>query len=354
MTHRCAGTLLLNSKPIFDRKLYSDGVPGAEDNPALRQTPPASPEADTPDIAIAGELNPDLILYGLPEDLPPERELLASGFFLTLGSSSAILAHNLAAIGSKVLFISTVGDDLLGRLCREFLTESGVEADLRISQNKTLGTGVTVILPQPQHRRILTYPGTIAELRIEDLDMARLSKARHFHLSSLYLQKRLLPDVANLFRQLKEQGLSTSLDTNDDPESAWGPPLQDLLPHVDILFCNERELCGMTHDADPDQAARVMADKVNLLVVKQGAHGATAFSSQGPPVQSPGVKVPDVVDAVGAGDSFDAGFLHKYLRGETLETCLQFGNRTGALSVTRAGGVQAFRERDYARAFLNG
>ena len=63
------------------------------------------------DVTIAGELNLDLILYGLPEQLPPERELLADRMMLTLGSSSAIVAHNLAALGSRVGFQSLIGND---------------------------------------------------------------------------------------------------------------------------------------------------------------------------------------------------------------------------------------------------
>ena len=54
------------------------------------------------EVCVVGEINLDLILYGLPEQLPPERELLADRMMLTLGSSSAIVAHNLAALGSRV------------------------------------------------------------------------------------------------------------------------------------------------------------------------------------------------------------------------------------------------------------
>src|SRR5215813_207298 len=71
------------------------------------------------DVAIAGEINLDLILYGLPEHMPVERELLASDFRLTLGSSSAIVAHNLASLGSKVTFTTLVGPDELGRVALE-------------------------------------------------------------------------------------------------------------------------------------------------------------------------------------------------------------------------------------------
>ena len=82
------------------------------------------------DVAIAGEINLDLILYGLPQQMPLERELLASGFRLTLGSSSAIVAHNLAALGSRVSFTTMVGSDDLGRIALERLSSSGVDAVL--------------------------------------------------------------------------------------------------------------------------------------------------------------------------------------------------------------------------------
>ena len=68
------------------------------------------------DVTIAGEVNVDLILYGLPDELPRERELLADRMMLTLGGSSAIVAHNLSALGSRVGFQSCIGDDDLGQI----------------------------------------------------------------------------------------------------------------------------------------------------------------------------------------------------------------------------------------------
>jgi sugar/nucleoside kinase (ribokinase family) len=58
------------------------------------------------------------------------------------------------------------------------------------------------------------------------------------------------------------------------------------------------------------------------------------------------------VDTIGAGDSFDAGFLHQFVRGANIDDCLRYGNLTGALSTTRSGGTEAFREADYREAFL--
>src|SRR5579864_2483591 len=150
------------------------------------------------DVTIAGELNLDLILYGLPEQLLPERELLADRMMLTLGSSSAIVAHNLATLGSRVGFQSRIGDDPLGQIALERLQQSGVDIS-QVRRASGSATGLTVILYHDAWRNILTYLGTIAELSWDDLDLDYLADSRHFHLSSFYLQRGLRPRVAELF-----------------------------------------------------------------------------------------------------------------------------------------------------------
>ncbi len=302
------------------------------------------------DVTSAGELNLDLILYGLPDDLPPERELLADRMMLTLGSSSAIMAHNLAALGSRVGFQSLVGDDSLGEIALDRLAESGVDVSrVRRVHGPTM-TGLTVILQRTGWRNILTYAGTIAELSLKDLDFDYLADSRHFHLCSLYLQRALQPDVGELFRRLKAAGLTISLDTNDDPEDRWGSGLMDLLKYVDVLLPNKREATRITGTDDPEMAIQQLAEMVPLVVVKLGHEGALAQRGM-ERFTSPSLKV-TAVDAVGAGDSFDAGFLHEYLRGSDLTTCLASGNRAGALSVTRPGGTEAFRDKEYRERFL--
>jgi len=299
------------------------------------------------DIAIAGEINLDLILYGLPEHMATERELLASGFAITLGSSSAILAHNLAALGSRVGFVSKVGDDLFGTLAMERLRESGVDLAGVAHGAKS---GVTIILPHGPRRHILTHPGTIFELRFEDLDLDYLASARHFHMSSLFLQRELLPHVPELFRHMKSAGLTTSLDTNDDPDDRWDSALEEILPHVDILLPNEREAMKISRADDVETALSRLAQKVGTVVVKMGPGGAIAIRADHR-FTAPAVPV-TVIDPVGAGDSFDAGFLHQFLRGADLTTCLTYGNMCGAFSTTDCGGTEAFRDAARMQEFL--
>ncbi len=285
------------------------------------------------DVSVIGELNLDLILYGLPPALTLEREHLATDLSITLGSSSAIFAHNLSCLGNRVAFSACIGDDPFGEICVQRLSASGVDAS-HIKKLRGKTTGLTVILPQRKDRFILTYPGAMYDMTDRELDLNFVFNAKHLHLSSYFLQKGIRPQLIDIFRKAKEAGLSTSLDTNDDPEDRWSGDIQLLLRYVDILLPNEDSL----------------SQKVRILVIKRGSQGAIVrvgkekFSAFPPVV--------DVVDPVGAGDTFDAGFVHQFIRGAKLEDCLKFANAAGALSVTRAGGTEAFRDSAHRETFM--
>ncbi len=301
------------------------------------------------DVTIAGELNLDLILYGAPEELPRERELLLSDMNLTLGSSSAILAHNLASLGSRVGFVSCVGDDSFAEMALQRLSDAGVDVS-KVVVLPSRKTGMTIILQHDSGRNILTYPGTIFDFRAEHLDIEFLASAPHFHLSSFYLQRGLQPHLPQVLKTLKAKGLTVSLDCNDDPEDRWEGGIRETLRYVDIFLPNEREAMRLTGAKDGEAAATQLAQSVPLVVVKLAARGA--MSRRGSERWfSPAVKV-EVVDPVGAGDSFDAGFLHEYLRGSDMNACLAAGNLAGALSVTRPGGTEAFRDQSHRESFF--
>jgi sugar/nucleoside kinase (ribokinase family) len=301
------------------------------------------------DVTVVGELNLDLILYGLPEELAPERELLADGLSLTLGSSSAIFAHNLAALGSRVGFVSRIGCDPLGQISLERLAAGGVDVSRVRKVGGRSSTGLTVILPRSSFRNILTYPGTMFEMCFGDLDLDYLASGQHFHLSSFFLHRALRPRVPELFRRLKSAGLTVSLDTNDDPDDRWNGDLHEVLRLVDVFLPNAREAKRITGVDDLDAAVERLAQVVPVVAVKLGPEGALAqrdrqrFTCPAPRVEA--------VDPVGAGDSFDAGFLHQYVRGADLTTCLAFGNLAGAFSTTRPGGTEAFRDPGHWEEF---
>jgi sugar/nucleoside kinase (ribokinase family) len=302
------------------------------------------------DVCVVGEINLDLILYGLPKELVLDRELLASGLALTLGSSSAIFAHNLAMLGTKVGFVSKIGADPLGKIALERVAAAGVDLS-RVKQ--TAGrtpTGLTVAIPYLQQRYILTFPGTMFEMQYSDIDMEYVRSARHLHVSSFFLHRALRPRILDMFRQAKAAGLSTSLDTNDDPENKWDRDLLEVLKYVDIFLPNDREAKKIARTDDLSQAINLLAGLVKVVVVKRGSAAAIGRSGQ----ESCSLAPPKVkfVDDIGAGDSFDAGFIHQRMRGAKLEDCLAFANLAGAYSTTKEGGTEAFRDRGALTSFL--
>ena len=303
------------------------------------------------DVTVVGELNLDLILYGLPEIMVPEHEALADRLALTLGSSSAIFAHNLSVMGSRVGFISRIGDDPLGRISLERLAEGGVDVSKVRTVPGPTTTGLTVIMPRVRDRLSCTYPGTMFEMCFEDLDLPYLTSAQHFHLSSFYLHRALRPRIAELFHKMKSAGLTTSLDTNDDPEDLWAHDLLEVLRYVDVFLPNEREIMKITRTDNALAGLAKLSSIVPTVVVKRGSQGATARRGKAE-ITAPAFTV-EAVDPVGAGDSFDAGFIHQYVRGADLATCLRYGNLAGAFSTTRPGGTEAFRERPRFQKFLN-
>lgn len=303
------------------------------------------------DVTVAGELNLDIILEGLPEQLAPEREILASGMTVTLGSSSAILAHNLRALGSRVGFISRIGSDPLGQISLDRLATGGVDVSLVKRSPDPALTGLTVILSHADARNILTYPGVMFDLCFDDLSLEYLTDARHFHLSSFFLHRALLPQMPRLFESMKAVGLTTSLDLNDDPDNRWNSGVWEVLKFVDILFVNERELKQLTGATDVEAGARKLAGTVSYVAVKLGGQGGALFH-RGETLRSPAHAV-RIADVVGAGDSFDAGFLHQFVRGADMKACLDYANLAGAFSTTQPGGTGAFLDAGRVTEFFS-
>ena len=135
------------------------------------------------------------------------------------------------------------------------------------------------------------------------------------------------------------------------PTGEWDDAFFEMLKHVDVLMPNEREVCEMMRDTDANRAMNKLAKRIPLLVVKRGVRGAVAIKANN--IYASAAVDVKTVDAIGAGDSFNAGFLHGFVRGWPLDRCLQFGNLIGSFSTTAAGGVQAFRDRRGLDGFLS-
>ncbi len=290
------------------------------------------------DCIVAGEANVDLLIDGIAQ-LEFDKEKLASGCGLTLGGSSAITAFNLSRLGARVGFVGVVGRDLFGQFVEDRLHSASI--DLKgLRRDRAGKTGITVWAQHGKRRAGMTYLGTIGALRPADVKDIFLKRARHLHVGAYFLLEGFHAGAARVFQRARRLGMTTSLDCNFDPAEKWDSGLREVLKHVDVFLPNETEALRLTGATSVKAAAVDLSKLARTVVVKMGARGALVINGSDT-FRVPAVKA-RVVDATGAGDSFNAGFLARFLRGASLGDCVKAGAIAGARSVGFVGGTAAF------------
>ncbi len=303
-------------------------------------------------MLVAGEINVDLVFTGC--DRLPEfgGEVLATGFRQGPGSSSMICAMGLARLGHPVVFTGVTGQDGWGDYCVDAMRDVGIDVS-PIARDAALQTGVTVALSSRQDRALVTYAGAIGALRAEHMGDELLARAGHLHVSSYYLQEHLRDGLYALFARARGLGLTISLDPGFDPRQRWGDELLALLPLVDVFLPNEREACAISGKSDPRDALRALANGHTRTVVKLGSEGCITLQDDDSLLAVPAHAV-QVVDSTGAGDSFDAGFLHAWRHGRSLHDSLRWGSACGSLSTRGIGGTARQGSEAEVRELLGG
>jgi sugar/nucleoside kinase (ribokinase family) len=299
------------------------------------------------DVVVAGELNVDLILNRLEKFPEVGKEILAKNMTLTLGSSSAIFASNLSALGARVSFIGKLGYDIFASEVMVKLKSKKVDTTY-IAKSQNSNTGATIILNYNEDRAMVTYPGAMEEFNINDITDAMLGEASHLHVSSVFLQKGLRPDLVRLFQRAKALKMTTSLDPQWDPEEKWDLNLPMLLPFVDVFLPNAIELLNLTKEDSIESAINVIKSFSKIIVVKNGNDGSLLWDGKKILYQKI-FNNPKIEDCIGAGDSFGSGFIKKYIEKKDLTECLEYASLMGAINTTEAGGTTAFKDMETIR-----
>lgn len=291
------------------------------------------------DVITFGDMCVDLIVTG--DDLVPrfgQVEQLVGDYALEMGGSCCIFACQAARLGLRVGILGRVGDDDFGRLIVRRLDECGVDTRWVIV-DPALKTGLGIALCQQGDRAILTYLGSISAIEPDDVGDEFLAAARHLHHGSFFLHTHLCPAMPNIFRRAHALGLMTSLDTNWDPDERWNSSLSELLPLTDVFLPNAQEALRISGADSLTAAVKwFLQQGVSLVALKQGAAGAAIYQKQ----EEHTLLLPPVTGGVGigAGDSFDAGFLAGWLRGLPLDRCLAIASRCGRSVAGKSGGLQ--------------
>ncbi|MEU6258406.1 carbohydrate kinase family protein [Streptomyces sp. NPDC047043] len=292
------------------------------------------------DLLVIGDANPDVVVGPVTGIEFGQREQLVEHGRLVLGGSAAIMACGAARLGLRVAFAGRVGDDPAGAFVRQALAARGVDVG-HLVVDPQLPTPLTAIVTAGDgDRAILTSPGCLAATGPEDVPAELLAAARHVHSASFFLMPRLASLLADVFAEARAHGATTSLDTNDDPAGRWDRALlEPVLKVTDVLLPNAAEARALSGEAQLADAATALARHGPTVVVKDGARGALAC--EGTRLLRTGAVPVEPVDAVGAGDSFDAGFVAARLRGLGLHTSLALAVACGSLSTRDHGGTAA-------------
>ncbi|MBR1426273.1 MAG: carbohydrate kinase family protein [Paludibacteraceae bacterium] len=297
------------------------------------------------DIIALGELNVDLILNQIEGEPEVGKEKFAGQMTLTLGSSTAIFAANAASLGARVAFCGMIGNDSFGDLVESSLRQRGVDTRFLIRQDR-YATGATICMSYDEDRANLTYQGAMDYMSLDDIDPEVFRMAGHIHISSIFMQSGVRRDLMQILELCRANGVTTSLDTQWDPKEQWDLDYKAVLPLLTVFMPNETELRLLTRSETLEEAVEKIRPYVNAAVIKCGSRGSLLMRKGLPDRMQAALLNTHVVDCIGAGDSFNSGFITRLAAGDALDKCQEYGNMTGAVNTTAAGGTTAFTSRE--------
>jgi ribokinase len=301
-------------------------------------------------LVVFGEFFRDLVFYDLPRLPRMGEEVKTASVARFPGGGLATTALVAASLGTPTKVITRVGRDALTSPEWQMLVGGGISTE-GCEFDPRLPTAMTVSASFGGDRMMITHD--TVNVKLERLwkrgsVQKHLRTARHIHMACALRPPQIW---ISMIRNLRKQGLTVSADMGWNPDVFESPRLSSLLKEFEFVFPNELEAKAMTGEKTVEAAAKKLACWVRVPVVKLGQDGSVAVCN-GKILRIKSLRVP-AVDATGAGDAFDGGFLDGYLAGWPLEDCLRAGNVCGALATTGAGGSCAVPTRKNLKKFMN-
>ena len=278
-------------------------------------------------LICAGEAFEDLIFVGL--DRLPElgEEVRTDRFTSTIGGGAVITAVKAARLGIKTTLVSALSDAAVARLKKERVT---------ITNLRTRGEphAITAALSTGEDRAFVTYNGVNAKLEPRLARIIPTIKGTHIHLC---FYPHDCGQWTRILSRLRTKGITTSWDFGWNEPLSNDRGLADLIDALDFVFVNEHEARLYTGEPSLQASLPHWRRRKAITIIKVGEAGAIWLApDRDIHAEAPKIKA---VDTTGAGDSFDAGFLVAWLRGKAPQECLKAGNRAGADSTRKAGGI---------------
>jgi sugar/nucleoside kinase (ribokinase family) len=272
----------------------------------------------------------------------------------------AIFADSAARLGLNSAIIGVVGEDDFGELLLGRLRKDGVNTEA-VKTARGYTTGIAFVMYRSSgERRFLFHLRHSAAGKLRPSDVAREkvgnSRALHIMGSSLSVSASSRKACERAASIALDSGLKITFDPNLRPELIGISKIRKLclpiLRHSEIVMPSKTEAEAITGEKDVVEAGlRLLEEGAKMAVVKMGSQGSVAVLNSREAVWAPAYPVEEI-DPTGAGDVFDAAFVYMYLRGESVERCLEFANAAGAIKVTRFGPMEGPSSAEEVSAFM--
>lgn len=279
----------------------------------------------TQTVLCAGRLYCDIVMNDLSALPAPGQEVYADSLTLSVGGGAYISAAYFAALGRATGLAGHLPAEPFETALRKEFLASGLDLTLCAPALAGADPQITVAMIMNDDRAFVTRRAGPAIPAGVDRALCQ-GRYGHLHLGEL----ATLAENPGLVRGAKAAGMTVSCDCAWDAAVLARTDLPTLLAGVDVFLPNAAEAEALSRHS-------ALGKHAPLVVVKDGARGAYALS--GGAIQQRPAQVVDVIDTVGAGDAFNAGFIDAWLAQRPLTECLDAGNATAAAALRRRGGA---------------
>ena len=302
-------------------------------------------------IGVLGPLNIDIIIKGKAPSKIEELNAWSgpSDIHILTAGAAGYISQNLTRLGNNVHLVSSIGDDPFGKMILDILEKTGIDTKyISVEQGKNCALAIFLLLfgsdKRPLTFRLPTHSGWPQkfEKKVEKylLNTDLLHSAGYFHFPSLWNENFIA-----LLKKAKSQGLKISIDPQfplSPLEPPWITILKPLIPYIDILMVDQHEALNITAEDSIEKAADTLLDKgFKIIVIKLGERGVLVKNIS-IMKHIPATPPKRFIDTIGAGDAFDAGFLHAMLEGRDLVKSAEIGILTATNSIQNVGGIINF------------
>jgi sugar/nucleoside kinase (ribokinase family) len=310
---------------------------------------------------VVGTTTVDIFLTGMEripfvggdEFTPESYAFLDDPVQLILGGNGANSAYVFATLGQSAGLCSVIGNDELGAIARRWLMQRNIDLKALLQSSRWATAGTAIAMDRAMRRLSLHHPGRTFEYSPEDISKAMISRAHTVLITSYHLLRAFRPHgCAEIFATAKQAGARTAIDIGPVvPPLATMEELRTFLPVTDYLIANAYELRSCLGGQDIEETCGLLLEAgASTVVIKEGAAGSKLFTEQGR-IEAPAFTV-STDFTVGAGDSFNAGFLAAVDQGLEPRQALRFANAVAALVVAAKNGVLGSPTLDQVRELL--